>query len=88
MIIEITINCETEDEIFSHLTKIRRQIKSEIKKQGGELSYPNTLEDSNCYGTHDVILIPECTAKSGHFADGNGFCLYCSAQLDYGKSKY
>lgn len=82
MMIDISISCEDESELFSHLTKIRSQIKREIKKQYGALDYPATLEDDNCYGHHTVNIIPECGAKTGHWPDGNGFCLYCNAQLN------
>jgi hypothetical protein len=81
MTIEIEIICEDERELLLHLTVIREQIKKEIKKQKGELLVPATLKDSNCYGDHTVNIIPECTKESGHFPDGNGFCLSCGDQL-------
>lgn len=85
MITEITINCEDERELLVHLSVIRRQINREVKKQQGELKVPSTLQDSGCYGDHTVNIIPECTGKpgnpTGHFPDGNGFCLSCGEQL-------
>lgn len=81
MHIEINIVCEDERELLLHLIVIRKQIRKEIKKQGGEILAPATLTDSNCYGEHDVNIIPECTNESGHFPDGNGFCLSCGDQL-------
>ncbi len=81
MHIEIEIVCEDEQELLAHLSVIRRDVKREIRKQKGELKVPSTLKDSNCYGDHTVNIIPECTQESGHFTDGNGFCLSCGKQL-------
>lgn len=80
--IEITINCEDEQELLSHLSIIRMKVKGEIKSQGGELIVPATLEDENCYGSHAVNIIPEC-APDNHFPDGNGYCLSCGCALCY-----
>ena len=84
MQIEISINCETEQELLNHLSAIRLSIKREIRKQKGEFKTPATLEGSNCYGEHTINIIPECTEVSGCFPDGNGFCLSCGKQLTYG----
>lgn len=81
MTIEINITCEDDQELFAHLLAIRQDIKREIRKQGGELIIPATIEDSDCYGDHTVNIIPDCSKESGHFPDGNGFCLSCGNQL-------
>jgi hypothetical protein len=81
MNIEINIVCEDEREFLAHLSVIRQEVKREIKKQEGELKIPATLRDNNCYGDHTVNIIPDCTEQSGHFPDGNGFCLSCGDQL-------
>jgi len=52
----ITINCEDERELLLHLTVIRQQIKSEIKKQKGYLEKDVKLTDNNCYGDHTVNI--------------------------------
>lgn len=80
MMIEITINCEDEQELLSHLSVIRRNVKREIKSQSGKLIVPATLEDNNCYGSHTVNIIPDCTPDN-HFPDGNGLCLSCGDEL-------
>ena len=79
--VEIKIYCDDEKEVLSHLSVIRRDLKREIKKQKGEIKVPMDFEDSNCYGDHTVIVIPDCTPESGHFPDGNGFCLSCGNPL-------
>jgi hypothetical protein len=81
MIIEININCETEEEILAHLSEIRKEVKSEIRKQKGELTTPATIEESKYYGDHTINIIPDCSKEAGHFPDGNGFCLSCGSQL-------
>jgi hypothetical protein len=54
--VDIVIECETEDEIFSHLAKIREQIKVKLKTINNEVTETIQLEDSNCYGDHTVII--------------------------------
>lgn len=81
MKIEINIDCEDEGELLSHLSVIRTEVKRAIRKKDGYINVPVTIEDENCYGTHTVNIIPECTEDSGHFPDGNGFCLSCGDQL-------
>ena len=79
MNIEIKIDCETEQELLSHLYVVRQKIKREIKKQGGGIKVPFDADDNNCCGHHTIIVIPDC--ESEHFPDGNGFCLSCGKQL-------
>lgn len=54
----ITINCETEEEILTHLSVIRKEVKKIAKK-----GIPNGLDvefnDDNCYGTHEVRIEPD-----------------------------
>lgn len=80
MNVTIEIDCEDGDEILAHLAVIRRDLKKEIKKQGGWIKDGIDFADDNCYGTHQVIVIPDCDSTR-HFPDGNGFCLSCGAQL-------
>ena len=54
--VDIIIECETEDEIFSHLSVIRSQIKKKLKSINNEVTETVQLEDSNCYGNHTVII--------------------------------
>lgn len=86
MHVEIEIVCENEEELLAHLSDIRQKVKRAIKKAGGEITTPETLKYSNCYGDHTVNIIPMCSMASdnnGHFPDGNGFCLSCGKQLMY-----
>lgn len=56
----ISISCETEEEILTHMSIARQQIKSVIRKNKGELELKERevikLEDSNCYGDHTVTI--------------------------------
>lgn len=56
MKILIEIHCETKDEVFAHLWRIKTQLKKEFKTNGelDEIEKDFELEDSNCYGEHDV----------------------------------
>lgn len=54
--VDIVIECETEDEILSHISVIRQQIKNKLKQINNEVTQTIQLEDSNCYGNHTVII--------------------------------
>lgn len=53
--VDIVIECETEEEILTHLSVIRGQIRKKLKTVG-EVNKPILLEDSNCYGSHNIII--------------------------------
>lgn len=57
----IEIHCETGQEILAHLSVIRKTLKKQLKKSGGDI--PDGLdvrfEDDNCYGNHVVEIDPE-----------------------------
>ncbi len=54
--VDIVIECETEEEILSHLAKITKQVKDKLKAINNEVTKTIQLEDSNCYGDHTVII--------------------------------
>jgi hypothetical protein len=54
--VDIVIECETEDQILSHLSMIRKQIKDKLKAINNEVMDTIHIEDSNCYGDHTVII--------------------------------
>jgi hypothetical protein len=63
MTLEIKIDCETIGELFSHLAHLDMQIRKQVKKHklsDDADSFPTgsdlELCDSNCYGTHEVII--------------------------------
>ena len=56
--VSIEINCETEEEILSHLSVIRREVKK-IAKKGIPDGLDVQFDDNNCYGTHEVKIEPE-----------------------------
>lgn len=63
MTINIKIeNCESINEIYTHLKEIRREIKAEAKRLNvngfDEFESRMQLEDNNCYGTHCVKIRP------------------------------
>lgn len=58
MQVEITINCEDEKDLMVHLSAIRQQIRQEVKNQSGQIRDAVKLEDSNCYGAHNIIINP------------------------------
>jgi len=60
--INVQINCETEQEILTHLSVIRSNIKKYLNRpdNAGEISVlPVNFEDNNCYGTHEVNIIAD-----------------------------
>jgi len=54
--VDIVIECETEDEVLSHLRVIQKQIKAKYRETNNEVKGTIQLEDSNCYGDHTVII--------------------------------
>jgi hypothetical protein len=60
---KIEIECETIGELTSHLYEAIRQIKKEAKKRklehSDEFEVSIVLEDDNCYGSHDIEILPE-----------------------------
>lgn len=64
MNIKIEIDCDTIDEFYGHLTKIRMDIKKQARKLKLDPlrdEFPKTvnLNDDNCYGEHYVKIKPE-----------------------------
>ena len=60
MQVKIEIDCETAGELISHLTEIINTIK--IRSRGNDehdFEVGTQFSDNNCYGTHDVTIIPE-----------------------------
>lgn len=62
--VSITIECETEQEILSHLSEIRKRLKRELRPNNGFNGHiPDGVdlqwEDNNCYGTHEVKIEPD-----------------------------
>lgn len=53
--VDITILCETEEEILTHLSHIRAEIKKELKAKP-EITHTIEIEDSNCYGEHLCVI--------------------------------
>ncbi len=66
MLIKIEIECETINEFYGHLRVLQKQIKKQTRKLKldpikDEFPSENSpieidLDDSNCYGTHTVII--------------------------------
>jgi hypothetical protein len=53
MKVTIEIDCSDEDEIYTHLSVIKSQIKKKIKTLDPDAKWePFTVEDNNCYGHH------------------------------------
>lgn len=58
--VSITIYCETEHEIFAHLSVIREEMKKHINlKKGIPDGFDLQWDDENCYGTHEVKIEPD-----------------------------
>lgn len=55
MIVKIDIDCETWDEVFTHLSVIRGQIRK-TKNKNPSPKRLVVLEDDNCYGSHMVRI--------------------------------
>lgn len=63
MKITIKIECDTIIEFRGHLEMLRDQIKKKVKSEKldhfhEEFSNADNLDDNNCYGTHEVEIIP------------------------------
>lgn len=57
--VTIEIECETKDEIISHLIDIRHTIlkKIQLAKRRKEAEIPAIeFDDNNCYGSHTVKI--------------------------------
>lgn len=63
MKVSIEIDCSDTDEIFSHLTVIRRQLRKAItyleEAKPDEQWEPFTVDDENCYGSHTATVIDD-----------------------------
>lgn len=64
MNIKIEIDCDTINEFYGHLTKIREDIKKNTKNLKldplhDEFPKKVDLDDANCYGEHYVEIKPE-----------------------------
>lgn len=59
--IDISIYCETEEEILTHLSVIRSQVKKEIRRRKGEIDLQKdeviTITDEACYGQHSLTIM-------------------------------
>lgn len=55
--VQITIDCEDESEIITHLRAIADEVKK-LKSKGIPDGLDVFFEDSNCYGTHEVKIDP------------------------------
>lgn len=65
MKVTITIECTEFDEVSSHLSVIRKQLKKEFKKieNQDDQTYPFktfTVVDDNCYGYHKATVKDTC----------------------------
>jgi hypothetical protein len=60
MQVTIHIACDSLEEILTHLSVIRGEVRKVIKKDAQGLvqngKQPVLMEDSNCYGCHTVII--------------------------------
>lgn len=63
MKIKINIECDTINELYSHLSELKRQVKARCKERNlnplEDEFLPKDyigLSDNNCYGTHDVVI--------------------------------
>jgi hypothetical protein len=63
MNIEIQIECETVSELFQHIDELRNNIKKYVGEHNinmlleDALPTDMVLEDSNCYGYHQLKLL-------------------------------
>lgn len=55
--VTIHIGCTSEEEIYDHLTELRKQFKKAFNKD--EDFQKQRFEDNNCYGIHDAIIVQE-----------------------------
>lgn len=58
MEITIKIDCNDVEDIFTHLSIIRQQLRAKFKKIDLDVDLFKTfkVEDNNCYGYHSVIV--------------------------------
>jgi hypothetical protein len=61
MKLQIEIDCETVEEMFTHISVIRDQLKRRMKgwDKYDEPREAVTVEDNNCYGCHEAKLTLE-----------------------------
>lgn len=86
---KIKIDCETTGELISHLTEIINTVR--IRARGDnefDFEVGTQFSDNNCYGTHEVTIIPEeqDNAMTLEEAIGNIQSLY-PADSDYEDTK-
>jgi hypothetical protein len=53
---KITISCDDEEQLLTHLRIIIKEIKQNMKINQGELLPKTKIEDNNCYGYHLVNI--------------------------------
>lgn len=61
MKVTIVIECDDEQDLFMHLSVIRQSLKNQSKKMengfnGMRENEKISFDDSNCYGSHSVIM--------------------------------
>ena len=56
MIATIKIECESYDDLQAHLSEIKNELKRKKKVICAEEEQEIRIEDSNCYGSHEVEL--------------------------------
>lgn len=64
MRILIEIECDTISDLHQHLDVMKRQVRKECKKQklaplDDEFPLNTVIEDNNCYGSHELKIVPE-----------------------------
>ncbi len=67
----IKIDCETKAEFFTHISVVRQQFKQELKGVNDldVIEKPVTVEDDNCYGSHEGRIIIGDHEKQNTFED-------------------
>ena len=60
----IEINCDTISDLHQHLDVMKRRVRKECKKLkldplNDEFPLELKLEDNNCYGEHELTVVPE-----------------------------
>jgi hypothetical protein len=53
--VDITIECETEQEVISHLQAMLKEYKAHLKETP-EIKHTIQIHDQNCYGEHLMII--------------------------------
>ncbi len=57
MKVKIIIDCDSGNELLSHLKVITNQVKAKIKEaKSKDIKKPIKLDDNNCYGTHEIVI--------------------------------